>query len=51
LIFGCGQVAAGIGYSIGQVACGWYVPYCQMGLALYKLKCAQGGFNFLNSFR
>lgn len=48
LLFAFGQVALGIGYSpIGQLVCGWYVNYAQVGFGLYNCEYAQLGLRFL----
>lgn len=51
LLFAFGQLAAGLGFSpLGQVAVGWYIWGCQMGIASYKIKYCQGGLQFLCCF-
>ena len=50
LLFAFGQVAVGWGVSIGQGACGLYVPCCQFGFALYKVLYAQLGLQVLKPF-
>ena len=50
LLFAFGQVAASIGFApVGQVCTGWYIHFCQLGFAMYRIKGAQVGFQFLKS--
>jgi hypothetical protein len=45
-----GQVAASMGFAVGQVATGWYVPVGQAVIAMYKVRYAQVGVQFLKYF-
>lgn len=51
LLVSIGQISAGIGFSIGQVATGWYVYLGQIAFAMYRIRYAQFGLQFLKCFR
>jgi len=50
LLFGFGQIAAGWGLSIGQVASGFWVPFAQLGVAVFEVKFVQFGFHLIRPF-
>ena len=47
MFFSAGQITASCGYAFGQFATGFYIPFCQLGIAFYRVRCGMFGIHYL----